>query len=447
MPLLTQNSLPGGIVLGGLHGSSGKTALTCLLLAAFSRRGYAVQPFKAGPDYIDPGYHNYFSKKASITLDPWLMGETAIREEATRRTQHATGLLEGVMGLFDGSSPVSDEGSTMELARWLNWPVILCLPAAKAGRSLAATLRGFLAEAHPHPIVGVVLNGVSGASHAEYLSEALRPLGVPILGAIPKCSLLAWPERYLGLQAAGEGGVPSPEEMASFAAANLDLDAIFGMLQLHRPQVDASDEVPHRVRRRIAFAQDEAFHFYYANNTACLKDQGCELVPFSPIHSQKLPDDIDALWLGGGFPERFASAISDNTALRREVRDALRDGLPCYAECGGLMLLAETLSDANGNCFPMVGVLPGAVDMSESLQHFGYCSTLDACGQIQRGHEFHHSVWRSEPERANAWKVTRKRTGRERVEGFRTAKLHASYVHLYFPNNADFVRAQLGIFP
>jgi len=440
----TPTSLPGGIVLGGLHGSSGKTVLTCLLLAGLAARGHALQPFKAGPDYIDIGYHNHFSVKPSITLDSWLMGEPEVLSAARSSTRCATGILEGVMGLFDGASASSDEGSTMELARLLQWPVVLCVPAAKAGRSLAAALRGFIAEAHPHRIAGLVLNGVSGSSHAEYLREALSPLGVPVLGTIPKSAILEWPERYLGLRSAQAGQLPSVGELAGFAALHLDLERFEGLAQMHpKNQEEATDSLS-EVGCRVAIAQDEAFHFYYANNLDWLRRQGAELIPFSPIHSRSLPANIDGILLGGGFPELHAGAISDNQTLRRELREALIDGLPCYAECGGLMLLADKLIDVRGDLFPMAGALPGAVEMMPTLQHFGYCSAFDGDSQPHRGHEFHHSVWSDEAERGNAWSVTRKRTGSARQEGFRAGGLHASYVHLHFSNSANLVRTHLG---
>ncbi len=404
----------------------------------------AVQPFKAGPDFIDPSYHNQFCAGPSRNLDAWLMDKAGVLAEADQHTRAATGILEGVMGLFDGASPTSEEGSTMELARWLDWPVVLCMPAAKAGRSIAATLRGFLAEAHPNRLAGVVLNGVSGDSHAEYLREAIRPLGVPVLGAIPKNPMLEWPERHLGLQAAQERLLPSKADLAELARSTLDLESFAALARSHpvsslNAQV-AATRPSSTPSRRIAIAQDEAFHFYYAANLEWLAAQDAELVPFSPLHSQKLPTDIDALVIGGGFPEMVAQQLADNATLRAEIRSALNNGLPCYAECGGLMFLADQMRTADGTHFPMVGAVPGTIAMTPSLQNFGYCSAE----ATYHGHEFHHSLWLAENERANAWTVTRRRNNRGRREGFRSHALHASYVHLYFPNSAPLLRAQLG---
>ncbi len=441
-----QTSAPSGFVLGGLHGSSGKTVLTCLLAAGLEARGLSVQPFKAGPDFIDPGYHNHFSKNISRNLDSWLMGKERVLSDAVENTRSATGILEGVMGLFDGASPTSEEGSTMELARWLEWPIVLCIPAAKAGRSLAATLRGFIAEANPTRIAGVILNGISGDSHTEYLREAILPLGIPVLGAIPQTDLLNWPERHLGLRAPQEFALPSRSELATLAERTLDLTAFIALTRVpsdtpptafHTPSSAAS------LRKKIAIAQDEAFHFYYRANLEWLGEHDVELVPFSPIHSQKLPSGIDAVVLGGGFPEVYAGPIADNVTFRNDLKSAIAGGLACYAECGGLMLLAEELVSVEGARYPMTGAIPGSVSMTRTLQHFGYC-TADL---THPGHEFHHSQWNAEQTSANAWDVSRRRTGATRREGFRTQTLHASYVHLYFPHNASFLNQQLGFTP
>lgn len=438
------DSLPTGFVLGGLHGSSGKTAITCLVAAGLEARGLSVQTFKAGPDFIDPAYHSRFAAKPSRNLDAWLMGQEEVTALAAKHTKTATGILEGVMGLFDGAFPTSEEGSTMELARWLGWPIVLCIPAAKAGRSIAATLRGFLQEAAPSQIAGVVLNGVSGDSHAAYLREAIAPLQIPVLGAVPHSEILRWNERHLGLQAAQETQLPSASELATFAAKTLDLGAFASLARTHPtlPLLDAAASQKKR-HRRIAIARDEAFHFYYTSNLEWLEDREAELVPFSPIHSKELPSNIQALILGGGFPEVYAEPLADNHSLRNNLHDAISDGLPCYAECGGMMLLAEEIITLNHNRFPMSGVLPGSVRMTASLQNFGYC----LADNMYRGHEFHHSKWDLEESRANAWTVSRRRNSQQRREGFRTQSLHASYVHLYFPQSASLVEPQLALTP
>ncbi len=422
-----------GLIFAGMHSSGGKTAVTCMLLAALAERGLAVQPFKVGPDFIDPGYHSRFAGTASRNLDAWMMGSDGIASEATAHGAGKISIIEGVMGLFDGSDVRSDEGSTMELARLLDWPVVLVVPSAKAGRSLAAALRGFVEEAGHGRIAGLILNEVSGSSHADYLREAIAPLKIPVLGVVPFCEELAWPERHLGLQASQERAFPARKELAQLAEKHLDLPRILAMLSPVPAQTNRGlASVEHL---RIGMARDEAFHFYYESNLDYLRRWGAELVEFSPIHDSALPNGIDGVLFGGGFPEVYADALSQNESMRSEIRSAIDAGLPCYAECGGLMLLAQELIALDGTRYPMAGALPGAVEMTVRLHHFGYCVCSGLAGADSaefRGHEFHYSRWQAESETANLWTVRRKRLGLERREGFTRHNLRASYVHLYF---------------
>ena len=487
----------GGLIFAGMHSSGGKTAVTCMLLAALAERGLAVQPFKVGPDFIDPGYHSRFAGTASRNLDAWMMGSDGIAREVAAHGAGKISIIEGVMGLFDGSDARSDEGSTMELARHLDWPVVLVIPSAKAGRSLAAALRGFVEEAGHGRIAGVILNEVSGSSHADYLREAIAPLKIPVLGVVPFCEELAWPERHLGLQACQERAFPARKELAQLAEKHLDLPRILAMLLPAPAQTNiglirishtlaahpanhlaASGFVlPHHItldmpwsssppgdqsitqseppeceisgltnvkHLRIGLAKDEAFHFYYESNLDYFRRCGAELVEFSPIHDCALPNGIDGVMFGGGFPEVYADALSQNESMRSEIRSAIDAGLPCYAECGGLMLLAEELIALDGTRYPMAGAVPGAVEMTVRLHHFGYCVCSGLAGADSaefRGHEFHYSRWQAESETANLWTVRRKRLGSERREGFTRHNLHASYVHLYFSMSEPALRS------
>jgi len=462
-----------------MQSSDGKTAVTCMLLAALRARGVPVQPFKVGPDFIDPGYHSRFAGVASRNLDAWLMGDDGIIEEVLAAGRDRISIVEGVMGLFDGSDARSDEGSTMAVARLLDRPVVLVVTAKKSGRSLAVALRGFVQEAGPDRIAGVILNEVSGSSHTEYLREAIQPLALPVLGALPFCPELAWQERHLGLQASQEYQLPSWQALASLAEQHLDMSAILELAwsvprlrgrpgrdreallaadrtysssdrnsSLQEAQVGLASEARSTTsprKLRVGVATDEAFHFYYQANLDYLTNSGAELIKFSPLHDSALPVDLDALFIGGGFPEIFASQLAENSAMRAELRSAIRQGLNCYAECGGLMLLAEELITLDQKAYPMAGVIPGAVQMTASLKYFGYCicsewktgsafASYGATGPDHyfHGHEFHHSVWSGEPEQANLWSVQRKRTGGFRREGFFIPNLHASYVHVHF---------------
>jgi len=433
-----------GLIFAGMHSSGGKTVVTCMLLAALAERGIAVQPFKAGPDFIDPGYHSRIAGTASRNLDAWMMGSDGIVREVTAHGAGKISIVEGVMGLFDGSDVRSDEGSTMELARLLGWPVVLIIPSAKSGRSLAVALRGFVEEAGHGRIAGVILNEVSGSGHADYLREAIAPLKIPVLGAVPVCEELAWPERHLGLQASQERAYPARKELARLAEKHLDLPRILAMLSPAPAQTHAG--LTHVTHSRIGVARDEAFHFYYESNLDYLRRRGAELVEFSPIHDSALPNGIDGVVFGGGFPEVYADALSQNDSMRAEIRSAMDAGLPCYAECGGLMLLAEELIALDGTRYPMAGAVPGAVEMTGRSHHFGYCvcsGLAGADGAEFRGHEFHYSRWQAESGTANLWTARRKRLGSERREGFTRRNLHASYVHLYFPTGEPALRSLL----
>ena len=440
-----------GLIVAGMHSSGGKTAVTSLLLAALRKRNFIVQPFKVGPDYIDPGFHFHYSKQHSINLDPWIMGREHILQATKEFTENAFGIAEGVMGLFDGSDPTNDSGSTMEVGRWLRWPILLVVPCQNSGRSITAAIQGFVTEAGgPEHFAGIILNQVNSESHADYLSKTCASLQIPILGALPEIPELRWPERHLGLQPGVEQKLPEADHLAELAEKYFDLELLFKKF----PAISASvapvknlQNTTPKFSKRIAVAQDEAFHFYYVANLEWLRQQGAEIVSFSPLHDKKVPENVDALILGGGFPEVFAEKISANKSMLSSIKKTVESGIPTYAECGGLMVLAEVLKLKSGQSLAMVGVVPGMVEMTKRLQYFGYCKIdLPKSGEV-RGHEFHYSRWTEESTHANLWDVTRHSTGNSRREGYRTANLHASYVHLYFPQVASLISEILRISP
>ena len=440
-----------GLIVAGMHSSGGKTAVTSLLLAALRKRNFTVQPFKVGPDYIDPGFHFHYSKQHSINLDPWIMGREHILQAAKEFTENAFGIAEGVMGLFDGSDPTNDSGSTMEVARWLSWPILLVVPCQNSGRSITAAIQGFVAEAGgSEHFAGIILNQVNSESHADYLSKACASLQIPILGALPEIPELRWPERHLGLQPGVEQKLPEADHLAELAEKYFDLKLLikkFPVLSTLAAQVKKMHSATPKFSKRIAVAQDEAFHFYYVANLEWLRQQGAEIVSFSPLHDNKVPENVDGLILGGGFPEVFAEKISANKSMLSSIKKTVESGIPTYAECGGLMVLAEVLKLKSGQSLAMAGVVPGMVEMTKRLQYFGYCKIdLPKSGEV-RGHEFHYSRWTEESTHANLWDVTRHSTGNSRREGYRTANLHASYVHLYFPQAASLISEILRISP
>ncbi len=441
-------SLKKGIIVASMYSSSGKTAVTSLVLAAMQKRGVSIQPFKIGPDYIDPGYHLHYSAKNSVNLDPWIMGRDHVVQAAGEFTKNSLGVAEGVMGLFDGSDPETDAGSTMEMARWLGWKILLVVPCQNAGRSITAAIRGFVREAGGGKyFIGIILNRLNSQSHAEYLRKAFNSQGIPVLGALPEIPALSWPERYLGLHPGSEQKLPEPEVLAELAEKHLELDQLFNEVSFPNQTKINVLKNNQQTRKRIALAQDEAFHFYYSANLEWLRQNKVELLTFSPLRDKRIPENVDGIILGGGFPEVFAEEMSANKSMLDSLKTSVESGLPCYAECGGLMVMAEGLKLLSGKSFPMSGVVPGFAEMTKQLQHFGYCKVESSnFGEI-RGHEFHYSHWTEETKQANLWEVTRHSTGISRMEGYRTLNLHASYVHLYFPQASSLISEIFNLFP
>jgi cobyrinic acid a,c-diamide synthase len=424
-----------GFVIASTQSSGGKTFINASILAALHRRGVPVQPFKTGPDYIDTGYASYYASAPCYNLDSWLMGDDNLHALAERKTQKAFGVLEGVMGLFDGKSPESDAGSTCDVARKLGWPVFLVIPATKHGRSIRAIVRGFCDEAGEGVIKGIILNKVSSTGHSDYLRKALEDLPVPVVGSVPIVDGVAWPERHLGLQSVTEAKLVDPYLLADTAEKWLDIDRMLELTQPIKPAPKIYEQKTDLFKgKKIAIARDEAFHFYYPDNLDYMQRCGATLVPFSPLYDVAIPSEADAVFLGGGFPEVFAEKLSQNDFLRKSFQDAHAKDFPIYAECGGLMYLCEHLQTKDGTKYPMMGLIPGSVVMTGCLNHFGYsrCQLLNHPEHEPiHAHEFHYSYWDAEETTANCWEVSKLNKNQVRKEGYREGRLIASYMHCY----------------
>ena len=458
------------LLIAGTHSGVGKTTVMMGLLQALAKRGITVQPFKSGPDYIDPGFHTQVSDRPCRNLDSWLVPPQGLLSLFQRSAQGVhLALIEGMMGLYDGIGPVGEEGSTAQLAKQLRCPVLLVLDASSLSRSAAAVVRGYLQFDRGVKIVGCFLNRVSGLSHFHLIKEGIEKLaGVPVVGFLPQDERLKLPERHLGL-------VPSQEDrgwkhllapLSVRVREGVDLAAIQRLAHRAEP-LDCGSETMARggagmprggrihtgrrgpqagrpttplVRVPIAIAMDEAFHFYYPENLELLEELGGELIPFSPLCDTALPSGAAALYLGGGFPEVYAPQLARNGKLFRAIRQAVSAGLPTYAECGGLMFLARSIADSRGRPYPMAGLIPAEVQMTSRLQSFGYKqlhalrpNLLAGSGEAARGHEFHHSVCRGIPVRKTAaYTATPAAGGNRRIEGYARKNLLASYIHLHF---------------
>ena len=444
------------IILAGDRSGTGKTTLTLALLAALKRRGHCVQSFKVGPDYIDPMFHSAITQRPCYNLDPVLTSEAYVRQSFR---SHQTGadlvVIEGVMGLFDGASGTDDTASTAHIARLLELPVVLAVDCGRMARSLAALVQGYRTFDSRVEIAGVILNRVGSDRHLQLLSDALAQIDMPILGVFRREKDIELPSRHLGLVPVSEVGTfeQIAVRLAAIGERCFDWEKLepvlgFGSAQITGGEMMISQEKATGQRQtldrvRIAIARDAAFNFYYPDNFEALKAMGAELVSWSPIADRTLPA-ADGLYFGGGFPEIFAADLSENKAMRLAIRQQIEQGIPTYAECGGLMYLSETLIDFDGIAWPMVGVIPQTVEMSKRLT-LGYrkatalaSSPLLAEGQTVVGHEFHKSSV-VETLTQPIYKTQRYWGEAEepQLEGCRLSNLHASYMHLHWGDQSQ----------
>ncbi len=433
------------LVVAGISSGSGKTTVTAALARAFTRRGLRVAVFKSGPDYLDPTYHERAARARSHNLDSWMMGREAVLATFASAAQGADlALIEGAMGLFDGVEPTSNEGSTAQIAHWLDAPVLLVVDASGMARTIAAVARGCMSFAPELRFAGVFPNRVGSRGHLDLLHAALAPL--PALGGLPGEPALSFPERHLGLQAAREN-TRLDEQLDAWAArieAWADLDAILAAARAAPPLPSVAEPATRASPVcRIGYALDAAFSFYYHDNLRRLRALGAELVPFSPIADAGLPE-VDGLYLGGGYPELHAEALAANRPMREAVARFAASGRPVYAECGGLMYLCARIRLPDGSAWPMTGLFAAEAVMHPRLQALGYVEVstavptiLGPAGQRFRGHQFRYSELRGLPEAApRAYEVDRRRTGAREMEGYLCGRnVLASYIHAHWASN------------
>ena len=431
------------IVIGGTVSGVGKTTISIGLMAALCRRSIKVQPFKTGPDYIDPSYHTMVTGAESRNLDTWMVPSGSIRElfhRAMRGKEMA--IIEGVMGLYDGRSAITDEGSTAELAKLLGVPVILVLDSKKGARSLSAMVMGYQNFDRAVNIGGVILNGIGSDSHLKLCRESIEHYtGLPVLGHLPKGGDFSLPERHLGLVPTAERPATQDfiEKLTAQCESTFDLDKIVKLAERCSIPEPASTLFPDKSLTsvvRIGIARDKAFSFYYQDNLDLLEAWGAELVPFSPLKDVTLPEGLSGLYIGGGFPELYAAELAENYSLRQQIKNCVEQGMPVYAECGGLMYLGNRIHDFESHEYPMVGAINSDSRIDNHRLTLGY-RTVEALsdgplmgkGEVARGHEFHWSVLDGAQDKQNAYSVLDKNRC---IEGFQKSGLLASYIHLHF---------------
>lgn len=443
------------IVISAPKSGSGKTLVAVSMMKAFSVQGKKVAAFKCGPDYIDPMFHREILKVPSRNLDLFFTGEKETRDLFLRGNTADISIIEGVMGLYDGLGGTQEEASTYALARALKAPVILVVDARGMARSVLAEISGFLSMDTENLIRGVILNNIP-----QPLFRALKPLieeNLPVkaLGFFPHQEEIKIESRYLGLKLPGE--IKSIGDDVGKAAEKLmktvDLSAVLKIaesslsLELSDPEGENLDFPDSKKKVRIAVAKDEAFCFYYDDNLRLLEKEGAEIVFFSPLRDVKIPENVDGLILGGGYPEMFAERLEKNASMRASVKNALESGLPSLAECGGFIYLHENLVDRNNTAYKMAGVIAADSFWSGKLVRFGYVSIREKNPVFLRknpeikGHEFHYF---DSTKNGADLEETKPVGGRKFDAGYTGKNRWWGFAHLYYVSNPEFAENFVG---
>ena len=418
-------------MIGGTNSGSGKTTLTLGILRALKRRGLNVAPFKCGPDYIDPLFHRQAAGAVSWNLDTFFGSEHEFFRQAGR---HDVAVVEGVMGLFDGIYPDRFDGSSAEIAAKLNLPVILTVNAQGISGSIAPMVKGF-SQWHPEvKILGVLANKVGSVRHAEILQTALKQSSLPpLLGYLVRNEHWSLPERHLGLTV-GELDERWLDNLADEIEKSVDLEHL---LELSRQEIPvASTGKNPKPFLRLGVARDEAFCFYYEANLAALRRNGVEIVPFSPLHDTNLPENLNGIYLGGGYPELYMKELNKNRTMMQSIHDYAQNHF-VYGECGGYLFLLESLENFEGETLSGLDLLPGQAKMNRKLSSLGYREVKGGWGN-GHGHEFHYSSLTKIPPGPSLWKV-RDKHGTETECGGIRGKVYGSYIHLYFADNPEMI--------
>lgn len=506
------------LIIAGTGSGAGKTTVTLGLMKALAQRGFSVQGFKCGPDYIDPTYHTAVTGRASRNLDAWMTSPAYVKQTFQRASAgHDISIIEGVMGLYDGKDPLSNIGSTAEIAMITQTPVILVVDVRSMARSAAAIVLGFQHLEPELNIAGVIVNRCGSAGHYTIVKKAIEQMcGIPVVGWLKRDEDMSIPERHLGLVPAIERGELEPlfQRAADVLLEGTDLDLLLELaasappLSVHSTILAGSTSVipsntahvadtartsdtlnissdtemalisdktntndmanatditniahlasvkdaehvaqhaalhihsrPDTYQPVIAVARDAAFNFYYPDNLELLEAAGARLKYFSPLAGEGIPAEADSIYLGGGFPEEFAAVIAGNERFLEGLREAARSQMPLFAECGGYMVLAETLTDREGRTYTMAGIIPAQVQMQKKRAALGYReasavqdSFLLKQGEVLRGHEFHYSMMTYREEGAIPYAYETKGLRGSKQEGYAAGSIVAGYTHVH----------------
>lgn len=439
------------LVIAAPSGSSGKTTLTLGLLSALSKKGFNVQPFKVGADFIDPQLHQSVTHKPSYNLDTWLLDDLTVKYLFQEHASSKISIVEGVCGLFDSAAPDTEQGSTAHLAKVLKAPVILLVNAIGSFRSLAAEVHGFSTFDPGVNVAGVILNNIGSNTHYQWTKQIIESsTKIPVLGFLPYDPRLILPERHLGLIPTKERHLPGNfiSVLTDLIEANIDIEQLLKIANAAPQLSKVKMKLPKSPKTiSVAVARDEAFNFYYQDNLEILQQLGATISYFSPLKDKTIPD-VDLVYIGGGFPEVFAQKLSKNLAMINSLRAHVKKGKRIYGECGGLMYLSRSITTKDNQTFKMVGIIPWSTRWSDRLK----ISFLESkaikdnmlCkkGQVYRGQEFHmfesDELKESEDQ---AWEVV---THPGRQEGYAKDNILASFIHRHFWSHPEMALNLLG---
>lgn len=437
-------------IIAGTQSGVGKTTVTTGLMRALTLRGLNIQPFKVGPDYIDPAFHSFVTGNKSRNLDSWMLDEETIKELFTKNALgKSISVIEGVMGLYDGFGIEKDMGSTAHLAKILKTPVVLVIDGRGMSSSAAAQVLGYKMYDLELNLKGVIVNNVSGEKHYQIIRKVIeRDTEIKCLGFLKKNTNIKLESRHLGL-------VPSVEiddlenrldELAAMVEETIDIDGILALSdEAECLDIKYNSNIEREKVVNIGVALDKAFNFYYQDNLDLLKELGADLIYFSPLMDGKLPENIHGLYIGGGFPEVFSKELEDNRTMKSDILEKSLEGMPIYAECGGLMYLTKSISNFEGEKYEMVGVFDREASMTKRLQRFGYVNVNinKACAisegeDVVRAHEFHRSTLNESDEENYAYKVDKIRENKLQRTwecGLIKKNTLGAYAHIHFYAN------------
>ena len=424
------------------------------IVAALCSRGLRVQTFKVGPDYLDPTYLTILSGRPCYNLDGWMMGPDYVRRLFVENSCDADiAVIEGVMGLFDGAQPDGISGSSAEIAIWLKVPTILVVNAHGMAGSIAALVHGFSGLDERLNLSGVIANHIGSGNHRKWLEKSCSSRNLaPVVGAFARGEFKTLSSRRLGLLTASSELLAEEQkiELSNAAENNIDMDRILDISRSVEPypfDKPAVLRLSSNKRIRMGLAFDKAFHFYYQDNLDELERRGMEIVRFSPVSDKSLPQDLDFLYFGGGYPEEFAAELSDNASMIDSIKQYSESDRPIYAECGGLMYFSRGIELDDSSRHDMIGIFPCWTRMRKSLRALRYCSVefredtvIALKGSVIRGHEFHYSElagFENDNKWTTAYSVSRPSQGVVFNEGFHRKNILLSYIHLHFASHPE----------